>query len=65
MNAVGLVMIPGMMTGQLLAGAEPVQAAKYQIIVMLMVSAATALGSMISVYLTYKRAFDSEWRFTL
>ncbi len=65
MNAVGLVMIPGMMTGQLLAGADPVQAAKYQIVVMLMVSAATALGSMISVYLAYKRAFDSEWRFTL
>jgi putative ABC transport system permease protein len=65
MNAVGLVMIPGMMTGQLLAGADPVQAAKYQIVVMLMVSAATALGSMISVYLVYKRAFDSEWRFIL
>lgn len=63
MSAVGLVMIPGMMTGQLLAGAEPIQAAKYQIIVMLMISAATALGSMVSVYLVYKRAFDSEWRF--
>lgn len=63
MNAVGLVMIPGMMTGQLLAGADPIQAAKYQIVVMLMVSAATALGSMISVYFAYKRAFDSEWRF--
>ncbi len=65
MNAVGLVSIPGMMTGQLLAGADPVQAAKYQIVVMLMVSAATALGAMISVYLVYKRAFDEEWRFIL
>ena len=65
MNAVGLVSIPGMMTGQLLAGADPVQAAKYQIVVMLMVSAATALGAMISTYLVYKRAFDSEWRFAL
>jgi putative ABC transport system permease protein len=46
-------------------GADPIQAAKYQIVVMLMVSAATALGSMISVYLVYKRAFDSEWRFIL
>ncbi len=63
MSAVGLVSIPGMMTGQLLAGADPVQAVKYQIVVMLMVSAATAMGSMISVYLVYKRAFDSEWRF--
>lgn len=63
MSAVGLVSIPGMMTGQLLAGADPVEAAKYQIVVMLMISAATALGSMISVYLVYKRAFDVEWRF--
>ncbi|MDM8568479.1 iron export ABC transporter permease subunit FetB [Thiotrichales bacterium HSG1] len=62
MSAVGLVSIPGMMTGQLLAGADPVQAAKYQIVVMLMISAATALGAMGSVYFVYKRAFDSEWR---
>jgi putative ABC transport system permease protein len=65
MSAVGLVSIPGMMTGQLLAGADPVKAAKYQIIVMLMISAATALSSMCSIYLVYKRAFDSEWRFIL
>lgn len=65
MSAVGLVSIPGMMTGQLLAGADPLQAAKYQIVVMLMISAATALGAMISVYLVYKRAFDKEWRFVL
>jgi len=65
MSAVGLVYIPGMMTGQLLAGADPVEAAKYQIVVMLMISAATALGAMISVYLVYKRAFDREWRFIL
>ncbi len=63
MSAVGLVAIPGMMTGQLLAGADPVEAAKYQIVVMLMISAATALGAMCSVYLVYERAFDQEWRF--
>jgi putative ABC transport system permease protein len=65
MNAVGIVSIPGMMTGQLLAGADPVQAAKYQIVVMLMLSAATAISSMGGVYLAYTRAFDSEWRFML
>ncbi|MCK5661854.1 MAG: iron export ABC transporter permease subunit FetB [Thiotrichaceae bacterium] len=65
MSAVGLVSIPGMMTGQLLAGADPIRAAKYQIVVMLMISAATALGSMISVFLVYKRAFDDEWHFIL
>jgi len=65
MSAVGLVSIPGMMTGQLIAGANPVEAAKYQIVVMLMISAATALGAMMSVYLVYKRAFDRELRFIL
>lgn len=65
MNAVGIVSIPGMMTGQLLAGADPVQAAKYQIVVMLMLSAATAISSMGGVYLAYVRAFDAEWRFIL
>ncbi len=63
MSAVGLVHIPGMMTGQLLAGANPIQAAQYQIVVMLMISAATALGTMISIILAYKYAFDEEWRF--
>jgi len=65
MSAVGLVFVPGMMTGQLLAGADPIEAAKYQIVVMLMISAATALGAIGSVYLVYQRAFDSQWRFTL
>ena len=65
MSAVGLVAIPGMMTGQLLAGADPVEAAKYQIVVMLMISAATALGSMCSIYLAYQRIFDDEWRMIL
>ncbi len=62
MSAVGLVSIPGMMTGQLIAGANPIEAAKYQIVVMLMISAATALGAMMSIYLVYKRAFDNELR---
>jgi putative ABC transport system permease protein len=65
MSAVGLVAIPGMMTGQLLAGADPIEAAKYQIVVMLMISAATALGSMCSVYLAYQQIFDDEWRMIL
>jgi putative ABC transport system permease protein len=65
MSAVGMVSIPGMMTGQLIAGANPIEAAKYQIVVMLMISAATALGAMMSVYLVYKRAFDEELRLIL
>lgn len=60
MAAVGIVFIPGMMTGQILAGADPLAASKYQIVVMLMVSAATAVGSIMAALLTYRRRFDAE-----
>jgi putative ABC transport system permease protein len=60
MAAVGLVFIPGMMAGQILAGADPVTATGYQIVVMLMVAAATALGSVSAVLLTYRRRFTED-----
>jgi putative ABC transport system permease protein len=44
----GLVSLPGMMTGQILAGAEPIQAAKYQIVIMFVLSGATSLGVTIA-----------------
>ncbi len=43
--AVGLVSIPGLMTGQILAGVDPLVAARYQILVMLMVFAAAGLSA--------------------
>ncbi len=60
MAAVGIVFIPGMMAGQILAGADPLAATGYQIVVMLMVAAATAVGSMLAVLLTYKRRFTDD-----
>ena len=60
MAAVGIVFIPGMMTGQILAGADPLDASVYQIVVMLMVAAATAVGSIMAAMLTYKRRFDPD-----
>ena len=51
MMGVGVVFIPGMMTGQILAGANPLQAVRYQIIVMIMVVESTAIGSLVVVYL--------------
>jgi putative ABC transport system permease protein len=59
MAAAGIVFIPGMMAGQILAGADPLVATGYQIVVMLMVAAATALGSVVSVLLTYRRRFTA------
>ncbi len=43
--AVGLVSIPGLMTGQILAGVSPLVAARYQILVMLMVYSAAGLSA--------------------
>jgi putative ABC transport system permease protein len=51
MMGVGVVFIPGMMTGPILAGANPLQAVRYQIIVMIMLAGSTAIGSLVVVYL--------------
>ena len=42
MAAAGIVSLPGMMTGQILAGSPPLQAVAYQIVVMFMIAAAVA-----------------------
>ena len=49
-----------MMSGQILAGADPVIAAKYQIVVLLMISAATTLSVVIICFLAYKKRFSTE-----
>jgi len=60
MSAAGVVFIPGMMTGQILGGADPVAAAKYQIVVLLMISAATTICNMIAVSMAYRKRFTDE-----
>lgn len=60
MATVGIVSIPGMMTGQVLAGVDPMVGTAYQIVVMLMLSAATAIGTIISMVITYRQAFDNQ-----
>ena len=62
MMVVGIVSLPGMMTGQILAGADPLEAVKYQIVVMFMVAGATALGCIGVVLLSYRRLFDTAHR---
>ena len=55
MMTVGLVQLPGMMTGQILAGSAPLTAIRYQIVVVFMMAAATALGSLLFVRLAAGR----------
>ncbi len=53
----GLVSLPGMMTGQILAGVPPVQAVRYQIVIMLILTAAAALSSFAALTLVRRRCF--------
>lgn len=65
MKTVGLVQLPGMMTGQILAGADPVQAVRYQIMVMFMISGASAITSLVVVLLGYMRYFTPHAQLVL
>ncbi len=65
MTVVGLVSLPGMMTGQLLAGAAPRDAVKYQIVIMFLIAGATALGTVSVVLLSVGRLFDADHRFKI
>ncbi|MCK5001433.1 MAG: iron export ABC transporter permease subunit FetB [Gammaproteobacteria bacterium] len=62
MAAAGIVSLPGMMTGQILSGTEPVEAVKYQILIMFMVTAGTGFGVVAVLHLISKRMFDSRDR---
>ncbi len=65
MSAAGLVSLPGMMTGQILAGVEPVEAVKYQILIMFLIGGGTALGSFAAVMSGAKRLTDPRHRLRL
>jgi len=60
MMVVGIVSLPGMMTGQILAGADPLRAVKYQIVIMFMIAAGTAMGSMLIAVLSYRALYNSR-----
>jgi putative ABC transport system permease protein len=56
MMTVGLVQLPGMMTGQILAGSSPPVAIRYQTVVVFMLATATAIGSLLFVRLAVGRS---------
>lgn len=63
MMVVGIVSLPGMMTGQLLSGASPMGAVKYQIVIMFLIASATALCTVTVVLLSFLRLFNSHHQF--
>lgn len=65
MLVVGLVSLPGMMTGQILAGADPTQAVRYQIVTMFFICAGSTLSCTLSAVLVVRRFFDERGRFVV
>ena len=58
-KTVGLITLPGAMTGMILAGASPLQAVQLQIIVMYMLVGAATFAGLIAAYLTYRQLFTA------
>ena len=65
MAAAGLVSLPGMMTGQILSGTPPLEAVKYQILIMFMITAGTGFATMGAVRIGARHLFDERQRLRL
>lgn len=65
MSAAGLVFLPGMMTGQILSGIDPVEAVKYQLLIMFLIAGGTGMGVVIAVWLGMRRLTDTRHRLRL
>ena len=61
----GIIAIPGMMTGAILGGSSVEQAARLQMVIMFMISSSTALSSIIVTVITLGIVVDSEHRVRL
>ena len=62
MAAAGVVSLPGMMTGQILGGSSPLDAVKYQILIMFLIAAGTGFGVLTAIWLISRRLFDDRQR---
>ncbi|MDF7675625.1 iron export ABC transporter permease subunit FetB [Neisseriaceae bacterium ESL0693] len=63
LSVVGLVSLPGMITGQILAGAAPDQAIRYQLLTMFLICAGSAGGCLLCALLVYRHMFNQRWQF--
>jgi putative ABC transport system permease protein len=54
-----------MMTGQILAGTPPVEAVKYQILIMCLIMGSTTAGTALAVQVACRRLFDARERLRL
>jgi putative ABC transport system permease protein len=62
---VGLVALPGMMTGQIVSGIEPTQAVRYQIVILYQLVMVAAVAGTIAAYAARRLLFDERARLVL
>ncbi|NEU04730.1 MULTISPECIES: iron export ABC transporter permease subunit FetB [Clostridium] len=59
-KTLGIVSLPGMMTGLILAGTAPLIAIKFQIMVTFMILSSSSISTMIATYMSYKDFFNDR-----
>jgi putative ABC transport system permease protein len=65
MMVMGLVSLPGMMTGQILAGANPIDAVRYQIVIVFMIASGAAIGIFGVVLLAFRTLLSPDHQLRL
>jgi putative ABC transport system permease protein len=65
MMVMGIVSLPEMMTGQILAGVRPGEAVRYQIMMIFVIATAAALGATLIVFLAFRVLFNSRHQLLL
>ncbi len=65
MAAAGIISLPGTMTGQILGGSPPLEAVKYQILILFLIATGTGFGVVSALWLTNRQLFDTRHRLCL
>jgi putative ABC transport system permease protein len=65
MSAAGVITLPGIMTGQILAGLDPIEAVKYQILLMFLLAGASGLAAVTVAFAAMRRLTDDRQRLRL
>ncbi|WP_449540330.1 ABC transporter permease [Ferdinandcohnia sp. Marseille-Q9671] len=62
-KTIGLVQLPGMMSGQIIAGASPIQAVQFQLLVLFLLLTTAAVTSTMLGFLSYPTLFNQRMQF--
>ncbi|MEN1969501.1 iron export ABC transporter permease subunit FetB [Lentibacillus sp. N15] len=64
-KTIGLVQLPGMMSGQIIAGADPVQAVQFQLLVLFLLLTTAIVSSLLLGYLSYPALFNQRMQLVM